>query len=38
MSIVTDLKEKVLNGGLIDKSEAMQLWEVDYDELCSRCV
>lgn len=35
MSIVTDLKEKVLNGGLIDKSEAMQLWEVDYDELCS---
>ncbi len=35
MSIVTDLKEKVLNGDLIDKSEAMQLWEVDYDELCS---
>lgn len=35
MSIVTDLKEKVLNGGLIDKSEAMQLWEADYDELCS---
>lgn len=35
MSIVTDLKEKVLNGGLIDKSDAMQLWEVDYDELCS---
>lgn len=35
MSIVTDLKEKVLNGGLIDKSEAMQLWEVDYGELCS---
>lgn len=35
MSIVTDLKEKVLNGGLIDKSETMQLWEVDYDELCS---
>lgn len=35
MSIVTDLKEKVLNGGLIDKAEAMQLWEVDYDELCS---
>lgn len=35
MSIVTDLKEKVLNGGLIDKSDAMQLWEADYDELCS---
>lgn len=35
MSIVIDLKEKILNGGLIDKSEAMQLWEVDYDELCS---
>lgn len=35
MSIVIDLKEKVLNGGLIDKSEAMQLWEADYDELCS---
>ena len=35
MSIVTDLKEKVLNGGLIDKSEAMQPWEADYDELCS---
>lgn len=35
MSIITDLKEKVVNGGLIDKSEAMQLWEVDYDELCS---
>lgn len=35
MSIVTDLKEKVLNGGLIDKSEAIQLWEADYDELCS---
>lgn len=35
MSIVTDLKEKVLNGGLIDKSDAMQLWKADYDELCS---
>lgn len=35
MSIVIDLKEKVLNGGLIDKSDAMQLWEADYDELCS---
>ena len=35
MSIVIDLMEKVLNGGLIDKSEAMQLWEADYDELCS---
>lgn len=35
MSIVTDLKEKVLNGDLIDKSDAMQLWEADYDELCS---
>lgn len=35
MSIVTDLKKKVLNGGFIDKSDAMQLWEADYDELCS---
>ncbi|MGN1481716.1 biotin synthase BioB [Porcipelethomonas sp.] len=35
MSIISELKEKILNGGQIDKSEAMKLWDADYNELCS---
>lgn len=34
MSIVSQLKEKILNKQSITKQEAMQLWENDYDELC----
>ncbi len=31
---VNELKEKILNGGLINKDEAMSLIESDLDELC----
>lgn len=35
MSFVSELKEKVLSGYQVTKDEAMQLWDCDYDELCS---
>lgn len=34
MSIVSELKEKVLSGGEISHDEAVSLWNADLDELC----
>lgn len=35
MDIINTLKEKIIGGGLIDKSEAMSLLDVDIEQLCA---
>ena len=35
MDIINTLKEKIIGGGLIDKSEAMSLLNVDIEQLCA---
>ena len=35
MDIINTLKEKIIGGGLIDKSEAMPLLDVDIEQLCA---
>lgn len=35
MDIINTLKEKILGGGLIDKSEAMRLLDTDLNSLCT---
>lgn len=35
MDIINTLKEKILGGGLIDKSEAMSLLDADLEQICA---